>query len=275
MRLNFGLAFEGAFPRIAGAMLAIFINDWSYLQYVITSPAFWIGTAFQLWMLVDAIRRKEWAWAVFILVFSVFAAFWYYFEVYRSSPVATRGFELPGAYDRKRIKELQAQIHHLDKPHLYSELGDIYFQNGKLAKAEEAYRAALERDPEDMDTRAHLGQCLLRQNRAAEASPLLEKVCAENPKHDYGFSLMAFAESLAALNRIDDAICVWERIIQNHSYARARVQLAELYLKTGRAADARTQLEEVLSEAPHTAAFQKKRDKVWVRRAKRLIRQAR
>jgi tetratricopeptide (TPR) repeat protein len=256
-------------------MLAFLFTDWSYLQYLITSPVFFVGAAFQIWMLVDAIRRKEWAWAFFIFVFSFFAAFWYYFEVYRSAPAGMRGFELPGAYDRKRIKELQAQIHHLDKPHLYSQLGDIYFHQGKLDKAEACYRSALERDPEDLDTRAHLGQCLLRQNRAAEASPMLEKVCAENPKHDYGFSLMAFAEALAALNRTNDAICVWERIIENHSYARARVQLAELYLKTGRNTDARTQLEEVLSEAPHTAAFQRRRDKVWVRQAKRLIRQTR
>ena len=53
-----------------------------------------------------------------------------------SSP--TRGFELPGAHRRKRIKELQAKIHHLDKAHHYFELGDIYFQQGKLDKAEAA-----------------------------------------------------------------------------------------------------------------------------------------
>ncbi len=226
-------------------------------------------------MLADAVRRKEWVWAVFIFVFSVFAAFWYFFEVYRGSPSATRGFELPGAYDRRRIKELQTQIHHLDKPHLYSQLGDIYFQHGKLLAAEECYRSALERDPADIDTRAHLGQCLMRQNKAADAAVLLEKVCAEDPKHDYGHSLMAFAESLAAMGRIDDAIMVGARVVENHSYARARVQLAELYLKKRRLNEARAKLEEVISEAPHVPAFQRRRERIWVRRAKRLLRQAR
>ena len=62
-----------------------------------------------------------------------------------------------------------------------------------------AYRAAMERDPQDIDTRAHLGQCLLREKRPAEARPLLEGVIAENPKHDYGHTMMALAETLTAL----------------------------------------------------------------------------
>jgi len=180
-------------------MLAALINDLQYIRYWITSPVALIATAFQLWMLIDAIRRREWFWAVFILCFSVFSAVLYFFLVYRDAPTATRGFELPGAHHRRRIKELEAQIHHLDKAHHHSQLGDIYFQQGKLDKAEACYRAALERDAQDIDTRAHMGQCLLRQKKAAEARPWLEGVVAENPKHEYGYSQMALAETLGAL----------------------------------------------------------------------------
>jgi hypothetical protein len=133
------------------------------LTYWFSSPVAWLAAAFHLWMLIDAIRRQDWGWVLFLIVFPGFASFWYFFQVYRAAPVATRGFELPGAHDRRRIKELQAQIHHLDKPHHHSQLGDIYFQQGKLDKAEASYRAALERDPQDIDTRAHLGHTLLRQ----------------------------------------------------------------------------------------------------------------
>ena len=142
-------------------------------QYLIASPFALIILLFQLWMLVDAIRQREWIWAIFIFFSAGFVALFYYLMVYRAAPSATRGFELPGAYNRHRVKELQAQIHHLDKAHHHSQLGDVYFQSGKLDKAETSYRAALERDPQDIDTRAHLGQCLLREKRAAEARPLL------------------------------------------------------------------------------------------------------
>jgi len=250
-------------------MFAISFSE-SYFRYLLSSPFLWISTAFTLWMLIDAIRRKEWMWVFFIVIFQGFGAFWYFFQVYRGSPTATSGFELPGAYDRRRIKELQAQIHHLDKAHHYSQLGDIYFQQGNLAQAEACYRSALERDPQDIDTRAHLGQCLLRGKRPAEARPLLEAVTAENPKHDYGHSLMALAETLGALGETDAAIAVWQRVTENHSYPRARVQLAELFFAKNLPAQARAEVSEVLADAPHAPAFQRKRERVWVNRARKL-----
>jgi tetratricopeptide (TPR) repeat protein len=254
-------------------MLGNLLFDLQNLEYLLQSPLVWIGMVFQIWMLVDAVRRQEWIWAVFIFFFSFFSALLYFFLVYRASaPLATQGFELPGAYNRKRIKELQAQIHHLDKAHHHSELGDIYFHQSKLADAEACYRAALERDPEDIDTRAHLGQCLLRQNKPAEARPLLQKVCQEDPKHDYGHSLMALAETLGALGETDAAIDVWKHVTDNHTYPRARVQLAELYLARNEIDLAREQIREVIEEDPHTPAFQRRRDRYWVKRAHGLLR---
>ena len=85
-----------------------------------------------------------------------------------------------------------------------------------------------ERDPQEIDTRAHLGQCLLRLRRPQEARPLLEGVVDENPKHDYGYSMMALAETLTALGEKDAALHVWKRVTQNPMYPRAKVQLAEL-----------------------------------------------
>jgi len=224
-------------------------------------------------MLVDAIRRQEWIWAVFIFIGSGLGTILYFFFVYRASGgLASQGFELPGAGTRQRIKELEAQIYHLDKAHHHFQLGDVYFRRGKFAKAEQCYRAALEREPGEIDARAHLGQALLRQNQPTEAKTFLEEVCRENPKHDYGYSLMAYAESLMALGERDAAISVWQQVLLNNLYARARVQLAELYAAKGEEALARTELKELLSEDLHAPKFQRNRDRVWVRRGKSLLR---
>ncbi len=247
------------------------IFNLAHLQAVLTNPLTLIITVFQIWMLVHAIRNREWIWAVFILLFWVLTALLYYFMVYRATPSSTRGFELPGAHDRKRIKELQAQIHHLDKAHHYSQLGDIYFQQGKLEEAEKCYRSAMERDAQDIDTRAHLGQCLLRQKRAAEARPLLEGVIAEKPGHEYGYTQMALAETLTALGDTDNAMRIWQQVTANHSYPRAKVQLAELYLAKGQKDLARTELKDALSDDIHAPVFQRKRDRVWIGKAKSLM----
>jgi tetratricopeptide (TPR) repeat protein len=233
-----------------------------------------VGAGFWLWMFVDSIRREEYFWAAFIFFFFLSALFYYFFVFRAASPTSVRGFELPGANQRRRIKELQAQIHHLDKAHHHSQLGDVYFQMGKLALAEASYRSALERDPDDLDTRSHLGQCLALSGKPAEARPWLEGVCQQDPNHEYGYTQMAYAETLSALGDREVAIAVWNRVNEQHAYVRARVQLAELLLERGEKGRARTLLEEVTAEDAHTPAFQRKRDKVWVRRAKSLIRQA-
>ena len=237
---------------------------------LLSSPFLLVFGIFQLWMIVDAIRRQEWLWLVFILGFPGFGTFAYFFYVYRGADSVTRGFELPGAHSRRRINELKAQIHHLDKPHHHLALGDIYFQQGKLDLAETHYRAAFERDGEDRDTRSHLGQCLLRKKKPAEGQPLLEEVVKEDPKHDYGYTMMALAESHMALGQTDAAIQVGECVLQHYSYARARVQLAELYISKNQLDAAREQLNEVIETDAHAPAFDRKRNRVWLRRAKKL-----
>ena len=252
-------------------MFASLLTNFADGNFLLSSPVWLAVTVFQVWMLVDAIRQREWIWALFIVLGCGLSSILYYFCVYRAAPSATRGFELPGAHSRRRIKELQAQIYHLDKAHHHSQLGDIYFQRSKLDRAEACYRAALERDPQDLDTRAHLGQCLLRQKRAAEARPLLEGVMREKPDHDYGHTMMALAETLAALGETDNALLYWQHITQSHSYPRAKVQMAELYLAKKQTDLARAELKDVLSDDVHAPAFQRKRDRMWIRRAKSLM----
>ena len=254
-------------------MLTALLNNMDGWTYLLTSPFMLAVLGFQLWMLIHAVRQREWLWVLFMLVGWGLAALWYYFTVYRESPSATSGFELPGAHHRRRIKELQDQIYHLDKAHHHSQLADIYFQQGRLKLAEAGYRAALERDPREVDTRAHLGQCLLRQKRAPEARALLEGVVAENANHDYGHTQMALAEALTDLGETEAALQVWLRVTASHSYPRAKVQLAELYLAKNQPAAARTELTDVVADDLHAPAFQRRRERVWVRRAQSRLRQ--
>jgi hypothetical protein len=258
-------------------MFASLLNDFLNIGYLLHNPLLLLVAVFQIWMFIDAIRRQEWIWAVFLFIGFGLSAILYFFFVYRgaASPGAAQGFELPGAQSRARIKELQSQIHHIGNAYHYFQLGDVYFQKGKFADAEKCYRSALERDPNDIDARAHLGQCLLRLHRPAEARPLLEGVCRENAKHDYGYSLMAYAETLTALNETDAAFDIWKHVVENHSYARAKVQYAEMCLARNQTDIAREQLNDVIKDDAHAPAFQRRRDRVWIHRAKHLLHQVR
>jgi tetratricopeptide (TPR) repeat protein len=231
-------------------------------------------TIFQIWMFIDALRRREYIWAVFIFIGWIITSVAYYLLVYRAAgPVGGNplaGFELPGAADRRQIARLKAEIHHLDKAHLHLQLGDIYLSQGKLPDAEACYRAAYARDPQDEDVRAHLGNCLARRDQPQEALPLLESVCAQNPKHDYGYTLMTLAEAQGAAGQTDRALATWRQVLELYQYSRARVQFAELLMKTGAPDEARKNLDEVIGEEAYAPKFQRKREAVWVRRAKAL-----
>ena len=56
----------------------------------------------------------------------------------------------------------------------------------------------------------------------------------------------------------------------SHSYPRAKVQLAELYAARHQPDLARAELQDVLSDDVHAPAFQRRRDRVWIRRGKQL-----
>ena len=155
---------------------------------------------------------------------------------------------------------------------IISNWATFIFSKANWTRPRAAYRASLERDAQDIDARAHLGQCLLRQKKAAEARPLLEGVCAENPKHDYGYSMMALAEALTAVGEQKAALEIWQQVTASHSYPRAKVQLAELYIAKNQPDLARAELRDALADDVHAPKYQRKRDRVWVRRAKSAMR---
>ncbi len=243
----------------------------------LTNPIPTAITLFQLWMGIDAFRRRDYLWVLFIVVGWGFSALFYYFQVYRTQGPAggggvLAGFELPGAGSRRRIKELTGRIHFLDHARDHLDLADIYFSQGKLQLAEASYRESLKRDAADLDAIAHLGQCLLRQNRLAEAKPLLEQALAKDPKHDYGHTQMALAELQTLMGETDAAQLTWERVLATNNYARARVQFAELLIQKGDRERAQRELREALADDAHLPKYQRGRDRVWMRRAKRALR---
>ena len=83
---------------------------------------------------------------------------------------------------------------------------------------------------------------------------------------------MALAETLTALGETDAALSIWRQVTEAHSYPRAKVQLAELYLAKSQPDLARTEVRDVVADDEHAPAFQRRRDRFWVRRARAILR---
>jgi hypothetical protein len=152
--------------------VASFFSNFGSAQGIVGNVLMLVFGAFTIWMLVDAIRREEWLWVIFIFLFPILNAPLYFFIVYRNSAsFATRGFQLPGTFQRSRIKSLEAQIHHLDKAHHHLELGDIYFQQGKLQQALDCY------------LRAQGGACRSRYPCPSWPMPVAAQPARRSPAH--------------------------------------------------------------------------------------------
>jgi hypothetical protein len=245
-----------------------------YCANLVESPAsigILIFTIFHYWMLIDSLRRREWVWSLFLLFpFAYINTALYYFYVYRNAgPSAS--ITWPGAGDRKRIKQLEADIHNLDKAHHYEQLGTIYLKQGKLPLAEKNFRCAIERDSEEIDAVARLGVTLALQKKPAEALPYLKQAVERNPKHDYGDTVMSYAEVMTTLGD-PGALDAWKLALTCCSLPRAKVQYAELLVKLGQTQEAGKIVKAVVDDAPYTPAFQAKKDAPWVKRAKALQR---
>lgn len=249
-----------------------FLFSRATLEQALSNPFFLVFVVFWVWMFVDAIRQQEWIWALFVGLFLPSAIF-YYFLVYRPSRAAGTAptFELPGSSDRKRIRELEDQIHHLDKAHHHAELGEIYLRQGKLEQASQCFEAAMERDSEDLDILGLTGKCYLKQNRLEDAKKLLEGVVAADVRHDYGQTQMTLGEVYSQLGDWDRAIAAWQSVLEANTYAQARVCLGEAYLVQGQNEAARDQFREVIRDNDHAPDFHRRKDRYWVRRARQLL----
>jgi Tfp pilus assembly protein PilF len=82
---------------------------------------------------------------------------------------------------------------------------------------------------------------------------------------------MAYAEALQQMGNTDGAISVWKEVLASHSYARARVQLGQLYLQKNENQLAQAELSGAIHDDRHAPSYQRKRDRVWIRKAKSLL----
>jgi hypothetical protein len=73
------------------------------------------------------------------------------------------------------------------------------------------------------------------------------------------------------LGEKDAAIAAWRKVLETHGYAQAKVQLAKLLIGKGDKETARRDLQEVISDAGHGPAFQRKREKAWAKEAASLL----
>ena len=172
---------------------------------------------------------------------------------------------------RRRIKELEAAV--LDNPSIgnYEELGDLYLDDRKFAKARECFDRVITPRTETPDPfyRRALSEIELGDLQAAADD--LVQVTTLDPKYDYHRAAGLLADTLGKLGRHDEAAAHFANVTQVSTLSETQYNYASLLATMGRSDEAREWAQRVLAKKPTMPAYMRRRERPWFRKANALI----
>lgn len=229
------------------------------------------GVILQIAAIVHWARKRPATYWLFIIIFFPGLGALAYFLVegidYHSVNVT-----LHGPSRRRRIHTLQALIRDNPSAGNYEELGELLLTEKRYAEARAAFDEALSQRTDSIDPFYRRGIAELELGDYAAAIADLERVVKEQPKYDYSRARCLLAQALARAGRTAEAETMFDALVSSTTSAEATVGAAEFYAEHGRAREARELAETLLARRATMPAYQKRRDRAFLRRATKLLR---
>src|SRR5437764_6107296 len=193
------------------------------------------GVILQLIAIVHFIRRRPdtyWIWI--IIFFGPLGALAYLF-VEMLPDLGLIGPSMHGFARRRHIRTLELTV--LENPSAgnYEELGELFLDEKKYARARECFEEALRQRTDSIDPFYRRGIAAFELGDAKAALPDFERVVKSHPKYDYGRARLYFARALAALGRDEEAAAAFG---EGSNTTEALCYAAEFFAAHGRAAEA-------------------------------------
>ena len=236
---------------------------------------FGYGFVLQVIALVHFIRRRPENYWLWIIIFfgGLGAAVYIAMEVVPDLGLMSQSMK--GMSRLKRIKMLEVLI--LDNPSAgnYEELGDLLLEEKRYAQARDCFDHALGSRTDHVDPFYRRGICAFELGDASAALGDFERVIKTDPKYDFSRAQLFYARSLAATGRNEEATATFDRLLNATSSTEALLCAAEFYAAQKRTKEAKELLERVLARRATMPAYQARRERPWLRRAKALLRSIR
>ena len=230
------------------------------------SFAFQLWTAFVIWMLIDAWRRRAPVFWYFIIMLPPGALF--YFIVvklrdfhYSDAPMSERAVAEEPSIAPIRASALPASLDDADR------LED----EGQYAEAEPIYREVLAAHPKHPRALFGLGNCRLGSGNALESLPYFEQVLELDRSYaNYGAALN-YADALWEANQRNDCIELLERLADVTGRTNHRLALAHYLVEMGNTDRAKRELERAIAEGQGPTAPYSERQARWVETARQML----
>jgi hypothetical protein len=233
---------------------------------------FVLGSAFTIWMAVEAVRRGQAAgWLWIILLFGPAGAAVYFFSEYVDSPfLGWRGGSGP-TVTAAALRVAEADVRRLDNAATWLAYASALRARRKYPLAVEAARKAVERAPRDVDAQYELAQSLIAAGRGGDAVEPLQRVVAANRSYDSEAALFALGkahlESDAELARTELA-----EVAARSSRPEFLYWYAFSLAQSGLRNEAAEVLQRIVSEAELVPPYLRRGVKPWVRKSRHALR---
>jgi len=215
-------------------------------------------------------RRPDTFWLWIIIFFGPPGAFIYILmEVVPDLGLIRHSFE--GFGRRKRITYLEALVQQNPAAGNYEELGDLYLDEGKYAKARECYDKAITPRTTHADPFYRRGVAAIQMGDFSAAAEDLEHVTSRDPKYDSNRALGLLAHAYANTGQLAEAETYFQRALEFSTLSETYVNYATFLAAQNRPAEAREWAERVLANKAAMPRYLQRRERSWFSKAKALL----
>ena len=172
---------------------------------------------------------------------------------------------------RKRIGQLEDLVRQNPSAGNYEELGDLLLEDGKCARAREAFDRAIAARSDTLDAFYRRGVCAVQMGDAMAAIPDLEKVYAKEPGYDFYRAGGLLAHAYALTGQKERAEALFREVTARSVSSETYLNFADLLASEGRNAEARAWAQKVLDKKAAMPGYQKRRERPWFRSARKLL----
>lgn len=243
-----------------------------FLRDLITGPIGIFVACFWILMLVDCVQRREQQWLWILIFLGPIGALAYFISVRPAIIPAQLIAVLTGKPTTAgQIKEIKAKIRRSPDSFLYLSLGRLYIDAKKAEEAVKALEKSLELDKENPAAHLFLGKAFVELKKYRESIPHLEVALKTKERDHLVQAYRLIGESLEKLGEEKKAMNYYDQLIRMYPFSEARYIYGLLLHKHNRPAEARTQMEAIITEAEDLPDFSQKKERAWVGRARRFL----
>jgi hypothetical protein len=229
------------------------------------------GILLQVLAVLHFIRRRPetfWLWVI-IFFGPLGASIYILMEVVPDLGLLRQSFE--GFGRRKRIKYLEALVLQNPAAGNYEELGDLYLDEKKFARARECYDKAITPRTTDLDPFYRRGVAKVELGDFAGAVEDLSYVTSRDPKYDSHRARGLLAHAFGQTGHAAEADSLFQQVTELSTLSETYVNYASFLAAQQRTAEARDWAERVLTKKPTMPRYLQRRERPWFRKANALL----